>query len=56
VVIAGHNGAGKTTFYKERLEAAIGARSLEKANGKKLDELVATEILKEICDDKQTND
>jgi len=24
VVIAGHNGAGKTTFYKERLEAAIG--------------------------------
>ena len=25
MVIAGHNGAGKTTFYKERLEAAIGA-------------------------------
>lgn len=24
MVIAGHNGAGKTTFYKERLEAAIG--------------------------------
>lgn len=24
VVIAGHNGAGKTTFYKERLEATVG--------------------------------
>jgi len=25
VVIAGHNGAGKTTIYKERIEAAIAA-------------------------------
>jgi predicted ABC-type ATPase len=24
MVIAGHNGAGKTTFYKERLEATVG--------------------------------
>lgn len=44
-------------FSVKEVEAAkIIARSLEKANGKKLDELVATEILKEICDDKQTND
>lgn len=50
------NAPGADFSDKEVEAAKIIARSLEKANGKKLDELVATEILKEICDDKQTND
>ena len=50
------NAPGADFSDKEVEAAKIIAKALENANGKKLDELVATQILKEICDDKQTND
>jgi hypothetical protein len=50
------NSPGADFSDKEVDAAKIIANALENANSKKLDELVATEILKEICDDKQKID
>lgn len=50
------NAPGADFSDKEVEAAKIIANALENANSKKLDELMATEILKEICDDKQKND
>lgn len=45
-----------TDFSDKEIEAAkIIAQALESVNNKKLDELLATKILKEICHDKQKN-
>ena len=44
-------------FSDKEVEAVkIIAKALESANSKNLDEMLATEILKEICHDQQKND
>ena len=50
------NAPGSDFSTKEVDAAKIIGHALESANIKKLDDLVATEILKEICNDKQKSD
>ena len=50
------NAPGADFSDKEVEAVKIIAHALENANSRKLDELIATEILKEICHDKQKND
>lgn len=50
------NAPGSDFSAKEVEAAKIIGHALESANIKKLDELVATEILKEICNVKQKSD
>jgi predicted ABC-type ATPase len=44
VVIAGHNGAGKTTFYRERLEGSIASFLVDYINPDDIERAVATDL------------
>jgi predicted ABC-type ATPase len=44
VVIAGHNGAGKTTIYKERIEAAIGTSLRAHINADDIERSISNDL------------
>lgn len=44
MVIAGHNGAGKTTFYRERLEGALANSLVDYVNPDDIEREIAVEL------------
>lgn len=44
VVIAGHNGAGKTTIYRERLSRALAGHSITHLNPDEIDQAITLDL------------
>lgn len=44
VVIAGHNGAGKTTIYRERISAALAGRLAEHLNPDEIEKAITLDL------------